>query len=316
MARLLKTLLTLLLLVMACSALLAQAQPLQPVPELTARVIDTSGTLQPAQIAALDARLAALEQDKGSQVVVLMVPTTAPEDIAAYANRVGNAWKIGRREVGDGLILLVAVQDRRVRIEVAKTLEGAVPDIAASHIINEAITPFFRQGDYAGGLEAGLEQIAARIRGEPLPPVAAPGQHGGTASVMDGIGLFELAILLFIAVPVINAFARGILGRKLGALATGAGVGGLAFVVTASLVLALVAGLAALLIALFGGVASALPQARSRGGRRGPPGFPPPGGGWGGGFGGGGFGGGGFGGGGFGSGGGGNFGGGGASGSW
>ena len=131
-----------------------QAQPLQPVPPLTARVIDTSGTLLPAQIAALDAKLAALEHDKGSQVVVLLVPTTAPEDIAAYAQRVGDSWKIGRREVGDGLILLVAVQDRRLRIEVAKALEGAVPDIAASHIINEAITPHFRAGDFAAGIDA------------------------------------------------------------------------------------------------------------------------------------------------------------------
>ncbi|HRN76429.1 TPM domain-containing protein [Ottowia sp.] len=305
--QLLKTLAAIVLL--AWAALSAQAQPLQPVPELTARVIDTSGTLSEAQKAGLEAKLAALERDKGSQVILLMVPTTAPEDIAAYANRVGNTWKIGRREVGDGLILLVAVQDRRVRIEVAKTLEGAVPDIAASHIINEAITPFFRSGDYAGGLNAGIDQIAARIRGEPLPPVAAPGQRGGGS---EGFDLFELAILLFIFVPVINAFARGIFGRKLGALATGAGAGGLAFLITASLALALAAGVLALIFALFSGVMSALPQARPRGrGHSG--GWPlPPGGGWGGG---GGFGGGGFGGG-FGSGGGGDFGGGGASGGW
>ncbi len=305
--QLLKTLAAIVLL--AWAALSAQAQPLQPVPELTARVIDTSGTLSEAQKAELEAKLAALEQDKGSQVVLLMVPTTAPEDIAAYANRVGNTWKIGRREVGDGLILLVAVQDRRVRIEVAKTLEGAVPDIAASHIINEAITPFFRSGDYAGGLNAGIDQIAARIRGEPMPPVAAPGQRGGGS---EGFDLFELAILLFIFVPVINAFARGIFGRKLGALATGAGAGGLAFLITASLALALAAGVLALIFALFSGVMSALPQARPRGrGHSG--GWPlPPGGGWGGG---GGVGGGGFGGG-FGSGGGGDFGGGGASGGW
>ena len=121
--QLLKTLAAIVLL--AWAALSAQAQPLQPVPELTARVIDTSGTLSEAQKAGLEAKLAALERDKGSQVILLMVPTTAPEDIAAYANRVGNTWKIGRREVGDGLILLVAVQDRRVRIAVAKTLEGA-----------------------------------------------------------------------------------------------------------------------------------------------------------------------------------------------
>lgn len=301
----------LVLIAIALATLAAHAQPLQPVPPLTARVIDTSGTLQPAQIAALDAKLAALEQDKGSQVVVLMVPTTAPEDIAAYAHRVGDSWKIGRREVGDGLILLVAVQDRRLRIEVAKALEGAVPDIAASHIINEAITPHFRAGDFAAGIDAGVDQIAARIRGEPLPPVTAPGQRGAPGSPLDGIGLFELLVLMFILVPVINAFARAIFGRKLGALATGVGVGGLAFVVTASLLLAIAAGVIALLFALFSSVAATLPQARPRGRWNNGPGFPP--GGWGGG---GGFGGGFGGGGGFSSGGGGNFGGGGASGSW
>ena len=152
------------ILLIAFSALAAHAQQLVPVPPLTARVVDTSGTLDEAQKATLEAKLSALEQDKGAQVVVLVVPTTAPEDIAAFANRVGNTWKIGRKDVGDGLILLVAVQDRRVRIEVAKTLEGAVPDIAASHIINEAITPHFRNGDYAGGLNAGVDRIGALVR--------------------------------------------------------------------------------------------------------------------------------------------------------
>ncbi len=299
---------TLVALALALSASVGlQAQSVQPVPALTSHVVDTSGTLDAAQTAALEAKLAALEQEKGSQVVILVVPTTAPEDIAAYANRVGNTWKIGRKEVGDGLILLVAVQDRRVRIEVAKTLEGAVPDIAASHIINEAITPFFRQGDYAGGLSAGVDQLAARIRGEPLPPVQIPQargeQRGSSFGLMDGL------VFLFIAVPIVSAFVRSIFGRKLGALLTGAGVGGLAFLITASLAIAIGAGIFALLLAIFSG---ALPTSMPGGrGRSGGPFFPPPGGGWGGG---GGFGGGG--GGGFSSGGGGNFGGGGASGNW
>ena len=301
------------ILLIAFSTLAAHAQQLVPVPPLTARVVDTSGTLDEAQKATLEAKLSALEQDKGAQVVVLVVPTTAPEDIAAFANRVGNTWKIGRKDVGDGLILLVAVQDRRVRIEVAKTLEGAVPDIAASHIINEAITPHFRNGDYAGGLNAGVDRIGALVRGEALPPVTQPQGRSGQGDL--GLGLFELAILLFVAMPMINAFARGIFGRKLGALATGAGVGGLAFVVTASLALAVIAGVIALVFALFSGIVTALPQPRSRGrsGGWGGPVIPPPSGGsWGGGGGGlgGGFGGG------FGSGGGGNFGGGGASGGW
>ena len=311
-----RALVAIVLMALAALAMLAvlpaQAQPLQPVPALTGRVVDTSGTLRPEQVVGLEAKLAALEQEKGAQVVLLLVPTTAPEDIAAYANRVGNAWKIGRREVGDGLLVLVAVQDRRMRIEVAKTLEGAVPDIAARRVIDEAMAPRFRQGDYAGGLDAAVDQLGALIRGEALPPVAPPG--GSRAGGGDfGFGLVELAVLLFIFVPVVNAVARGVFGRKLGALATGAGVGGLAFVVTASIALAVGAGLVALLYALFAGVASALPLPRGRRGGWVGPVILPPGGGWGGGgFGGGGFGGGG----GFSSGGGGDFGGGGASGGW
>jgi len=293
------------------AALSAQAQSLlQPIPPLTGHVVDTSGTLQPAQVAALDAKLATLEQEKGSQVVVLMVKTTAPEDIAAFANRVGNTWKIGRKDVGDGLIVLVAVQDKRMRIEVAKTLEGAVPDIAAKQVIDEAMAPHFRQGDYAGGLSAAVDQLAARIKGEPLPPVKAPSARD-RAGDAGGFDLFQGLIFLFIAVPVISAVARGIFGRKLGALMTGAGVGGLTYLVTVSLALALGAGVVALIFALFAGVMSSLPVSRGRG--SGPVFLPP--GGWGGG--GGGFGGGGFGGGGgWSSGGGGDFGGGGASGSW
>ena len=305
LAQVLKALAAIYLIVFA--ALGVGAQQVQPVPPLTARVIDTSGTLKPDEIAALDAKLAALEKDKGSQLVVLMVPTTAPEDIVAYAQRVGDTWKIGRRNVGDGILLVVAVKDRRVRIAVAKTLEGAVPDIAASHIIEDAITPQFRQGQYAQGLEAGVDQIAARVRGEELPPVAAPQQQRGGGQD-DSFGLLELGLLLFFALPIVNALSRGIFGRKLGALMTAVGMGGLAFVVTTSIALAVVAGVIALLYGLFSAAASMLPQSRSGGGGM----FPPMGGGgWGGG---GGFGGGG--GGGFSSGGGGDFGGGGASGSW
>ncbi len=187
----------------------AGAQPLQPVPELTARVIDTTGTLDAAQKAAIEAKLAALEQEKGSQLVVLMVNTTAPEDIAAYANRVGNAWKIGRRDVGDGVILLVALKDRRVRIEVAKTLEGAIPDLMAKRVIDDALTPRFRQGDFAGGIEAAVDQLSALVRGEALPPVTSAGTAGGRPGAVGGaFSLAEMAIFLFIAMPVVAGIAR------------------------------------------------------------------------------------------------------------
>jgi len=129
----------------------ARAQDLQPVPPLSARVIDQTATLAAPDRAALDAKLAAFEAEAGPQIVVLLVARTAPEDIAAYANRVGNDWKIGRRDVGDGVLLIVAKDDRKVRIEVAKTLEGAIPDLAAKQIIDDAITPAFRRGDFAGG---------------------------------------------------------------------------------------------------------------------------------------------------------------------
>lgn len=280
------------------------AQALQPVPALSAHVIDHTGTLQSAQSQALEARLARLEADKGSQVVLLLVPTTQPEDIAAYANRVGQNWKIGRRDVGDGLIVVVAKNDRRMRIEVAKALEGAVPDIAAGRIISNIMAPFFRQGDYYGGLDAALDQIDARIRGEPLPPVAG----AASGSTRNDVDWFGLAILFFIFVPAINALARHALGRKLGALATGGGVGVLAYFTTFSLLVALLAAIAAACLGLSGRALAGLPGGRGSDGGGWHPGS--------GGFGGGGFGGGGLGGGGFSSGGGGGFGGGGASGSW
>src|SRR4051812_35918251 len=152
----------LLFVLLACFACLgAAAQGVLPVPELTARVIDQTDTLDAIQRKGLEEKLAALEQQKGTQIVVLMVPTTQPEGIASYANRVGNSWKIGRKQVGDGILVIVAKNDRAVRIEVAKTLEGAVPDLAASRIIEEAITPRFRAGDFAGGLQAGIDQLIA-----------------------------------------------------------------------------------------------------------------------------------------------------------
>lgn len=276
------------------------ADTVLPVPALTAHVIDTTGTLNSTQRRALEDKLSNFEQQNGAQIAMLLVPTTQPEDIAAYANRVANAWKIGRRDVGDGVLVLVALKDRALRIEVAKTLEGAIPDLRASQIIDETLTPRFRQNDFAGGLNAAADQLMALIRGENLPPPRAGGfSSGGQGKdfTWTNIGLF-----LFLVVPLVGSFARRLLGRGGGGLAVGAVVGGLIWLFSASLLLAALGGVAGLLITLFSGV---IPM--PTGGRYG--------GGWrsGGGFGGGGFGGGG---GGFGSGGGGDFGGGGASGRW
>lgn len=300
-----KRLVVLLLALAAC--VLAAAQGVLPVPELTGRVVDQTNTLDAIQRKGLEDKLAAFEQSKGTQIVVLMVPTTQPEDIFDYANRVANTWKIGRKDVGDGILVVVAKDDRRVRIEVAKTLEGAVPDLAARQIIEEAVTPRFRQGDFAGGLQAAIDRLVARVSGEALPAPQEPQRRG---AVQAGFDWFDLAIFLFFAVPIGGAVLRGILGRKLGALATGGGVGLLAMLFTSSLVIAAIAAVVALLFTLLSG-AGPFSNAR-RYGRGGPIIFP---GGWGGG-GGGGWGGGGGGGGGFGSGGGGDFGGGGASGDW
>ncbi|MDZ7863093.1 TPM domain-containing protein [Acidovorax sp.] len=167
----------------------AQA-PVQPVPALTGHVVDGTGTLSAAQHEALEAQLAALQTSQGSQVVVLMVPTTAPEDIAAYANRVANQWKIGRRDVGDGVLVLVAKDDRKMRIEVAKALEGAIPDISAARIIDGTLQPRFRAGDFAGGLQAAATQLGALIAREPLPePSAAPAGRSPRRAKASEVGL-------------------------------------------------------------------------------------------------------------------------------
>ncbi|MDD5028217.1 MAG: TPM domain-containing protein [Rhodoferax sp.] len=278
----------------------------QAVPPLTAHVIDQSGTLSEAQRLALDARLVAFEQARGAQVVVLLVPSTQPEDIAAYANRVANDWKIGRKEIGDGLVLIGAMQDRKLRIEVAKTLEGAIPDLEAKRIIDGLITPRFRQSDYAGGIDAALTRIQALITGEALP---APAQT--PASRKQGFDWLELGIFMFIAVPVVGAVTRRIMGNQLGSIATGGVAGLIAMTFTSSIVLAVLAGLLAMVAALVQSTPLANLGGRSGRGGRGSHG------GWGqGGFGGGSGGGFGGGGGGFSSGGGGDFGGGGASGGW
>ena len=281
----------------------AWAQDLQVIPPLSARVIDTSGTLDAGQTQALEAKLAAFEQARGSQIVILMVPSTLPEDIADYTQRVGDAWKIGRKDVGDGLLLVVATKDRKVRIATAKTLEGAIPDVAAKQIIANAITPRFKQSDFSGGLNAAVDQITARITGENLPTPQAETSSGRK----DGFQWVDMAVFLFLAVPVGARLLSGVLGRKLGAIATGGGVGLLAWIFTSSLLLAGAAGLIGLVFSLFASLGALGGLGTAGNDRRG--------GGWStGGFGGGGFGGGG--GGGFSSGGGGDFGGGGASGDW
>jgi uncharacterized protein len=287
---------------LAAIALLAvtvpgSAQQLVSVPPLASPVTDLTGTLTPDQVAALDAKLRAFEQAKGSQVAVLIVATTAPESIEQYALRVAEAWKLGRKGVDDGALLLVALQDRKVRIEVGYGLEGALPDAIANRIIDEDVVPQFRRGDFHGGIATATDRMMRVIDGEPLPaPVSrAPSQ--------DIPGLLGLLPFLFILALVGGSILRRMFGRVGGALATGGVVGFLTWLLIGILGLAFGAGVVAFIFALIGGFGGGGNgwYSRRHGGGWGYPG---------------GFGGGGFGGGGGWSGGGGGFGGGGASGSW
>ena len=213
-------------------ALGAPAQGLQPVPALSDRVIDQAGVLGSGR-AALVEQLARIERETGAQLVVLTVATTQPEDIAAYAHRVADQWKIGRREIGDGLLIVVAVQDRRMRIEVARTLEGAVPDVVAGRIIRERMAPAFRQGDYAGGIAAAVSQIDGLIRGEKLPPPDTRGESGSHGTEDEGMiwvltGVFVVPIVARVLVslagrllgPLLSGGACALLGASLGGGAT------------------------------------------------------------------------------------------------
>jgi uncharacterized protein len=297
-------------LLLACLQCLgsAGAQQQAAVPALTRPVTDLTATLDAAQTAQLEDSLRAFEQRKGSQIAVLIVPSTKPEAIEQYALRVAEQWKIGRKKVDDGAILLVAKDDRALRIEVGYGLEGALNDATSKRIIEETITPRFRTGDYHGGIAAGLASMMKVAEGEPLPP-AQPAAQGRQGRQEGGIG--ALLPVALVAAVVLGGVLRAVLGRFAGAAVTGGVIGVGAFLMAGALAAGLAGGVA-FLVTLLGGGRMGLGGALGRG---------LGGGGLGGGFGrGGGLGGGGggFGGGGGGgwSGGGGGFGGGGASGRW
>ncbi len=263
-----------------------------PVPALSGRVVDQTGTLDAAQVQSLESTLAAFEKSKGSQIAILIVPTTGEETIEQFSIRVTDQWKLGRKGVDDGVLLTVAKDDHKVRIEVGRGLEGVIPDAIANRIIDDDIVPMFKAGDFAGGLQAGVARMIGLVNGEPLPPPKPQREYGESSG--NGQSPFVIALFaFFIARAVFGMLSPVVRGTLTGAIvAAAAMLGG------AVLVFAIGLGVLGFLFALPAGGGG-----RFAGGR-----------GWGG-FGGGGFGGGGFGGGGF-SGGGGGFSGGGASGGW
>jgi uncharacterized protein len=258
------------------------------VPPLRARVTDLTGTLSVDQIQTLDSRLRDFERAKGSQIAVLLLPTTEPETIEQYSIRVAEAWKIGRAKVDDGVILVVAKDDRALRIEVGRGLEGAIPDAIAKRIVSEVIAPRFRSGDFYGGIAAGADALMKLIEGEGLP---APRPRPADLRTID----FQTIFWLFVALVFGDAVFKRVFGRVAGAAVSGAVVGAIVWFAAGVLVFAVLGGLIGFFITLVAGFGG------GRGGWT-------SGGGWGGG--GGWSGGGGF------SGGGGDFGGGGASGRW
>lgn len=251
------------------------------IPPLQHRVTDLTGTLTQQQQSDLESNLAAFEARKGSQIAILMVPTIQPEDIAQYSIRVVEAWKLGRKGVDDGVLVLLAKDDHKSRIEVGYGLEGALNDATAKRIVSEVMRPYLKQGDFYGGLVAGVEKIESVIDGEPLPEPVQRSGHGGFGA--------NYIFAVFVAAMVLGGLLRAMLGGFVGGLVTGGLVGLLLWVLGAGLIFAVFLGFMAFFMTMGGGRSSP------------------------GGFGGGGFGGGS--GGGF-SGGGGGFGGGGASGDW
>lgn len=255
-----------------------------PVPPLTGRVVDLPGALAPVQIRELESKLEAFEKRKGSQIAVLIVGTTFPEPIESFGIRVAEAWRIGRKGVDDGAIIVIAKSDQTMRIEVGYGLEGAIPDAVAKRLIEEIFIPRFRDGNFYGGLGEGIDRMIRVIDGEPLPEPAQPA--GGSLRAIE-----SYFVLFMVIIFAVGGALRALLGPVPAATLVGIGTGVLAWLIVAPVLVAVLVGVVGFVLTLFGG-------GRGLGG------------GYRGGWGGGGIGGGGF------RGGGGGFGGGGASGRW
>jgi uncharacterized protein len=217
------------------------------VPPLSGRVVDQTGTLSSGDIASLTQTLKGLEARKGSQIAVLIVPTTAPETIEQYSIRVAEAWKIGRKKIDDGALLVVAKDDHHLRIEVGYGLEGSLTDVTAHRIIDEVITPKFKAGDFAGGISAGINRIIKVIDGEKLPAPAPP--HWQEQGAFNGADLLNPFVLF--GLFIVGGFLRTVLGRLIGASATGVVVALVAWLIAGSIAAALLAGGLAFVVAMF-----------------------------------------------------------------
>jgi uncharacterized protein len=234
------------------------------IPQLTGRVVDQTNTLSSGDIATLNQKLTDLERRKGSQIAVLIVPTTQPEDIAQFSIRVAEAWKIGRKKVDDGALLVVAKNDHRLRIEVGYGLEGALTDVTSRRIIDEIITPKFRTGDFAGGINAGVDRIIAVTNGEPLPAPQPQASHGVD---LNWDTMTSLAPFVLIGAIIGGGILRAMLGRLLGSVATGGLFGLIAWIVASSALAAILVGLVGFVIAMFAdAVNNSGPPTRGRSG--------------------------------------------------
>lgn len=230
------------------------------VPSLTARVTDLTGTLTSQQQATLEQKLQAFEAEKGSQVAVLMVPSTQPEAIDQYSIRVVEKWKLGRKGADDGALLIIAKDDRTMRIEVGYGLEGVLTDAMSKRIISDDIVPRFKQGDFYGGVTAGIERIIGVVNGEPLPPPRRTRGERGDDSVRQ-----FLPVILVVTL-VLGGVLRSFLGRGPGAVATGGVVGIICWILSGAIAVGIMAGAIALFFTMFGGTHMGLRGIGGRGG--------------------------------------------------
>ena len=231
---------------LALASLSGMAADLAAVPPMRGFVVDTAGMLKPSQAQMLEQRLQEFDRSHGSQIAVLIVPTTQPETIEQYSIRVFDAWKVGRKQIDDGVLIVVAAKDRKLRIDVGYGLEGAIPDAIAKRIVMETMSPKFKAGEPYSALVAAIDQIGKLIEGEKLPP---PTRSSTQTQAKDEGGQFEnLLVIGLIAASVVGGILSMLLGRFLGGMATGGLVGTIAWFMTTSLI---VTGIASFVVFLF-----------------------------------------------------------------